>query len=278
MATKTTTDSSIATLRRELRETQSALDALDAREDVERALRRARAAQTSTAAMCDAMDVVRRRHARGVAPVRDSAPLAVDDDEDEDARTRTRARSDVPSADVETLDAVARACRAELSRDSAHSNVGMSVARRVRAAVGMARAVKTTEPYALFFEAYVAREGGSSRMDAIVDAFDGIQRTNLLRFGNGSFWGRDEEDAGFDSRDAEDFTNILSENRYSEKQSQGVVLDDLGWPELPEFDSLKVSTDDNAIAPRPAPVSELKTLSEMLGEDEFEDDDEQTLG
>jgi len=176
MATKTTTDSSIAALRRELRETQSALDALDAREDVERALRRARAAQTSTAAMCDAMDVVRRRHARGVAPVRDSAPLAVDDDEDEDARTRTRARSDVPSADVETLDAVARACRAELSRDSAHSNVGMSVARRVRAAVGMARAVKTTEPYALFFEAYVAREGGSSRMDAIVDAFDGIQR------------------------------------------------------------------------------------------------------
>ena len=91
-------------------------------------------------------------------------------------------------------------------------------------------------------------------------------------FGNGSFWGRDEEDAGFDSRDAEDFTNILSENRYSEKQSQGVVLDDLGWPELPEFDSLKVSTDDNAVAPRPAPVSELKTLSEMLGEDEFEDD------
>ena len=176
MATKTTTDSSIAALRRELRETQSALDALDAREDVERALRRARAAQTSTAAMCDAMDVVRRRHARGVAPVRDSAPLAVDDDDDEDARTRTRARSDVPSADVETLDAVARACRAELSRDSAHSNVGMSVARRVRAAVGMARAVKTTEPYALFFEAYVAREGGSSRMDAIVDAFDGIQR------------------------------------------------------------------------------------------------------
>lgn len=176
MATKTTTDSSIAALRRELRETQSALDALDAREDVERALRRARAAQTSTAAMCDAMDVVRRRHARGVAPVRDSAPLAMDDDEDEDARTRTRARSDVPSADVETLDAVARACRAELSRDSAHSNVGMSVARRVRAAVGMARAVKTTEPYALFFEAYVAREGGSSRMDAIVDAFDGIQR------------------------------------------------------------------------------------------------------
>jgi len=176
MATKTTTDSSIAALRRELRETQSALDALDAREDVERALRRARAAQTSTAAMCDAMDVVRRRHARGVAPVRDSAPLAVDDDEDEDARTRTRARSDVPSADVETLDAVARACRAELSRDSAHSNVGMSVARRVRAAVSMARAVKTTEPYALFFEAYVAREGGSSRMDAIVDAFDGIQR------------------------------------------------------------------------------------------------------
>jgi len=176
MATKTTTDSSIAALRRELRETQSALDALDAREDVERALRRARAAQTSTAAMCDAMDVVRRRHARGVAPVRDSAMLAMDDDEDEDARTRTRARSDVPSADVETLDAVARACRAELSRDSAHSNVGMSVARRVRAAVGMARAVKTTEPYALFFEAYVAREGGSSRMDAIVDAFDGIQR------------------------------------------------------------------------------------------------------
>ena len=175
MATKTTTDSSIAALRRELRETQSALDALDAREDVERALRRARAAQTSTAAMCDAMDVVRRRHARGVAPVRDSAPLAMDDDEDEDARTRTRARSDVPSADVETLDAVARACRAELSRDSAHSNVGMSVARRVRAAVGMARAVKTTEPYALFFEAYVAREGGSSRMDAIVDAFDGNQ-------------------------------------------------------------------------------------------------------
>ena len=176
MATKTTTDSSIAALRRELRETQSALDALDAREDVERELRRARAAQTSTAAMCDAMDVVRRRHARGVAPVRDSAPLAVDDDDDEDARTRTRARSDVPSADVETLDAVARACRAELSRNSAHSNVGVSVARRVRAAVGMARAVKTTEPYALFFEAYVAREGGSSRMDAIVDAFDGIQR------------------------------------------------------------------------------------------------------
>jgi hypothetical protein len=178
MAT-TTTDSSIAALRRELRETQSALDALDAREDVERELRRARAAQTSTAAMCDAMDVVRRRHARGGTPVRDSAPLAVDDDdeeEEEEARRRRRARSDVPSADVETLDAVARACRAELSRDSAHSNVGVSVARRVRAAVGMARAVKTTEPYALFFEAYVAREGGSSRMDAIVDAFDGIQR------------------------------------------------------------------------------------------------------
>ena len=179
MATATT-DSSIAALRRELRETQSALDALDAREDVERELRRARAAQTSTAAMCDAMDVVRRRHARSGTPVRDSAPLAVDDDEEEEeeeeARRRRRARSDVPSADVETLDAVARACRAELSRNSAHSNVGVSVARRVRAAVGMARAVKTTEPYALFFEAYVAREGGSSRMDAIVDAFDGIQR------------------------------------------------------------------------------------------------------
>ena len=102
----------------------------------------------------------------------------------------------------------------------------------------------------------------SSFNDDLDDAFD-----------NGSFWGRDEKDAGFDSRDAEEFTNILSENRYNEKQSQGVVLDDLGWPDLPEFDSLKVSAEDDDDAPVTAAVNELKSLSEMLGEDDDDDDD-----
>jgi len=93
--------------------------------------------------------------------------------------------------------------------------------------------------------------------DDVDDAFD-----------SGSFWGgRSKGDTGFDRRDAEDFTSILSENRFSDKKSQGMVLDDLGWPELPELDDLKLSDE------RVPKTSTLKTLGETLGEDDFDEGD-----
>ena len=184
-----TTDMAVAALRRELRETQSTTAALDASDaDVDRALRRAAATRSSTAVTRDAMELVRRRRRRLNAHRGDNAANGDDDDDDddddededegEDARaTYERAWSDVGTwTKVETCDAVARGCRAELSRDDAHMNVGLSVARRVRAAVSMARATQTSEPYALFFEAYARRASAGSSMERVVDAFDGIRR------------------------------------------------------------------------------------------------------
>jgi N utilization substance protein A len=87
------------------------------------------------------------------------------------------------------------------------------------------------------------------------------------RFDNGAFWGGDDRDFDdvddFDSQDARDFTDILSEGKYGEKK-QGIELDELGWPELPDLDDL------TGASSKP-PTKELKSLSEALGEPSVED-------
>jgi len=56
--------------------------------------------------------------------------------------------------------------------------------------------------------------------------------------GGGGFWGDEREDDGFDARDAEQFANVMNNDRFGERRD-GVSLDDLGWPDLDDdFDDL----------------------------------------
>ena len=92
--------------------------------------------------------------------------------------------------------------------------------------------------------------------------------------GGGGFWGDEREDEGFDARDAEQFVNVMNNDRFGERRD-GVALDDLCWPDLDDdFDDLPT------LAPRPddidrpassasassssSTVTELKTLDEAL--------------
>jgi transcription antitermination factor NusA-like protein len=56
--------------------------------------------------------------------------------------------------------------------------------------------------------------------------------------GGGGFWGDEREDDGFDARDAEQFANVMNNDRFGERRD-GIALDDLGWPDLDDnFDDL----------------------------------------
>lgn len=93
---------------------------------------------------------------------------------------------------------------------------------------------------------------GSSFNDDLNDGFD---------YNSGGFWG-DEREEDFGRVDAERFTNILNDDRFGERR-QGIVLDDLGWPEFDEFDDAPSS---RSAQTTDTPKSELKTLGETLGE------------
>ena len=67
--------------------------------------------------------------------------------------------------------------------------------------------------------------------------------------GGGGFWGDEREDEGFDARDAEQFVNVMNNDRFGERRD-GVALDDLGWPDLDDdFDDLQT------LAPRPDDIN-----------------------
>ena len=86
------------------------------------------------------------------------------------------------------------------------------------------------------------------------------------------FWGDDREDDFFGGSDAENFANNLNKDRFSE-QTQSVQLDDLGWPDLDDFDDLP-TTNATGRGPQDIPsVSELKTLGETFSQS-FEGDDD----
>lgn len=86
-------------------------------------------------------------------------------------------------------------------------------------------------------------------------------------YGSGGFWGDDRDDE-FGATAAEKFADILKDDRFGERR-QGVVLDDLGWPEFDEFEDMPTSKP----AVESKPKAELKTLDEALGDRSDGDED-----